>query len=826
MISNSRKLYHLLNPRRWIFHLAHRWLYKEQEAVRKAIDIKWQGAVPQGVYWRNEDPLDAQKLNMGEHGSQEWKIKRAFHSLLSNYGADRLHFDRTYKYLPLLILLVPILDYTFGWAVRSAGDYVPMVTALWTTLAVMVGLLPWASSVWFWRMALPSKIATKEEEDASLNVLSRCLLRLRASKNVPEDVNDVYRVGDIDSEGDSVVGQIVAADMDVSALQIQVRETKVVFLLAALILLFAVWFPTTATLFGISLKGKVLTLFVFLLIMYELSQPSPAQLRAKVMDKAAKQSATEYLRDSAGRAYWQNIERAKNQQQINASRDQSPLFEVGKATGILASRRDPFAPCTENMPACLSQNDLSTHLFVLGASGTGKTSGVIRPLVFQWLKNKSGGMLVLDGKGQLADELIGAKGYQVISPEQVDYNAIEGLYPEDVADAFFHLFASKGKENGKDVFDSSARTAILNAAVLLHESDRPYTIQGISELFDDEELRDELIRGFIDSGSKQFLVAGTYWLDEYANYTDRIKSSILVTVKSWLSPILQNRFLDRWNDCEKGEKVEGVLDGCLIGLSLPEAKYGVAGALVSMLAMRRLYQAAKLRGDSWKAQGGQQVLMVADEVQNLVSLNDIEIVPIARSLGLSMFWSTQNIDGLYQKIGEEESKQLLGNFANVLSFSSRTEKSDEWLSKRVGQVWRAVVEGFNGFPDSKFSVDSLVHSGTAKKTHATPNELLIRRNIRMGRLGHVAGSEDQLYGAYSLHNFFRFLLRLPMPDEPDMKEPYAEVQVKPAHIVEAEEVDSLLSNQWLALMVFRRAGVIRRDVIEVNPMFSFEGVDQ
>ena len=665
MIKSLIIVYHKLKPRRLIFHLAHRFLYAEQESVREAISTKWQGNVPQGVYWKNEDPLDAEKLDMGSHGSPEWKVKRAFHSLLSNYGADRLHFDRTFKYLPLLILLVPLLDYSFGWAVRSQNDYHSMVVALWTTLALVIGLLPWVASSWFWRMVLPSKIVTKEEEDASLNIISRCLVRLKASENVPDDVHDVYRIGDIDSDGDSVVGQVVAADMEVSALQIQVRETKTVFLLVALILLFAVWFPVAFTLFGVTVKGKVLVGLIILLVLYELSQPSPALLRAEVMDKAAKQSATEYLRDSAGRMYWQNIEKAKNQQQINAANDKSPLFNVGTATGILASRRDPFAPSVSGMSACLSQDDLATHFFIKGASGCGKTAGVIRPLVSQWLKHKSGGLLVLDGKGQLADELLGAEGYNVISPENIDYNAIEGLYPEDVADAFFDLFASD--DDKSDVFDSSARTAILNAAVLLHESDQDYTIQAISELFDDEPLRLDLIGRFIENGSKQMIVAANYWLEEYANYTDRIKSSILVTVKSWLSPVIQNRHLERWNECATGERIEGVLDGQLTGISLPEAKYGVAGALISMLAKRRLYQAAKLRGDDWKSKGGQQVLMVVDEVQNIVSVNDIEIVPIARSLGLSMAWATQNIDGLYQRIGEKETKQLLGNFANVLN---------------------------------------------------------------------------------------------------------------------------------------------------------------
>jgi type IV secretory pathway TraG/TraD family ATPase VirD4 len=474
------------------------------------------------------------------------------------------------------------------------------------------------------------------------------------------------------------------------------------------------------------------------------------------------------------------------------------------------------------MPVCLSLEDLSMHLFVPGASGTGKTSSIIRPTIKQWLDLEAGGMLVLDGKGQLADELNGAAGYTVLSPESCDYNAIEGLLPEEVADTFFTLFANKG--DGKDsVFDNNARSAIYYAGVLLHETEEPYTLTNIDRLLTDEEERRAIASKALEAGSKTAINAVDYWVREYAGYSDRIQSSILVTCKAWLSPVLQNRYLTRWNECTTGERIESVLQGAKFGLSLPDAKYGKAGAVMSMLAIRRLYQAAKLRGDQWRKQPGQtQVLFVADEVQNLASANDIEFIPIARSLGVTALWATQNIDGL-ERLGKDKMEQLLGNFSNILAFPSRTKKSDEWLSNRAGKVWRTVVERFNGFPDSRFSVDSITHSGTAKKTHSTPNEPYIRRNISFGRTGHIAGSEDQAIFNNIAHSSIKNLFGTPVADEPAIKEPYADVQIMPTKIVDEAEIDSLLAKRGTVLAIFRRAGVVRRDVIKTQHLQNFGG---
>ena len=203
----------LKSPTKVIHAIAYFIRFGKQAAIRRAIKTKWSDSIPQGIYWINDDPNDSKRLEMGEYGSNEWKVKRAYHSLLSGYAADRMHFDRTFKYLPSMLLLIPFIQYTFEWAIVNQSDVYGMVSTIWSSIALFIMISPFLASSFLWRFILPRRLVTAEEEKASLDIVERCLVRVPAHSKVPKDLDDKFRVGDIDKDGDSVVGQIVASDM-------------------------------------------------------------------------------------------------------------------------------------------------------------------------------------------------------------------------------------------------------------------------------------------------------------------------------------------------------------------------------------------------------------------------------------------------------------------------------------------------------------------------------------------------------------------------------------------------------------------------------------
>ena len=83
----------------------------------------------------------------------------------------------------------------------------------------------------------------------------------------------------------------------------------------------------------------------------------------------------------------------------------SPLYRIGQSTGSSRLRGDLSAP-TRGQPLCLDRDSLFQHLLVLGGTGEGKTTAILKPLMRQLMVDPRHGFYVCDAKGVLwADAL-------------------------------------------------------------------------------------------------------------------------------------------------------------------------------------------------------------------------------------------------------------------------------------------------------------------------------------------------------------------------------------------------------------------------------------
>ncbi|MDN7539955.1 type IV secretory system conjugative DNA transfer family protein [Burkholderia cenocepacia] len=146
------------------------------------------------------------------------------------------------------------------------------------------------------------------------------------------------------------------------------------------------------------------------------------------------------------------------QTQINAASNFSkngPVIILGTARGHLKLNKcDPLAPDPDTYMGLSAHEDLTTHLLMIGETGSGKT-GLITPLTLQWLAygqfrngvfENCGGALLLDGKGSLPDEIIKALREQGLDqvieivhvtpePGGAALALLEGMTPEQVTTA-------------------------------------------------------------------------------------------------------------------------------------------------------------------------------------------------------------------------------------------------------------------------------------------------------------------------------------------------------------------------------------------------------
>jgi len=482
---------------------------------------------------------------------------------------------------------------------------------------------------------------------------------------------------------------------------------------------------------------------------------------------------------------------ARAAQSEAASKDPSRFLLLGTSAGLLASAGDLFA-IDRNLPVGLTQRDLQTHLFVAGATGTGKTSGIARPLVKQWFKTDAGA-LVLDGKGDLPREFAGEPGYQLVSPGAAILPLLRGLDPHEIAEA---LAALDGGE--PDFWTLTGASMIYHSAVILKAAseigEARWTLRSLvsvvgSAAKDSKSSLAKCQRAILNR--KSVPVSGSVadsfaWWSRFASMPDKMAGSVQGTALGLIEPVLQHPELFRWAESENGVDMTAVLRGARIGIDVPDYKFGRAGRIVSSLARQQVYKAAKRRGSRWP-EGDKQVLVIIDEAALAISrdltspASEAAILPVARSLGLSFVCMSQNVDQFLEKFGIDGGRAFLDQFRSFISFQS-SAATLEYLRARAGKTMRIARE-----PGVVMNPLALV------KDDAIRNSWIVRLVDFASALSGqawklIAGSKT------------------------------ASQSVLQADDVIPEDLPALHDGQ--ALMVLSRANAPRRDVVKVGRVFN------
>ncbi|WP_223554366.1 TraM recognition domain-containing protein [Pseudomonas sp. BF-R-01] len=707
-----------------------------------------------------------------------------------------------------------------GLCIAIAGGYV---------FSISLGLTPSA-----WRAMVPAGALLTEDEIKDVKEFgARVLLRVTPPQ-APADLVGLYRAWTYDRDGNPVDGQIVPDDLSVSYLRKALEDESVPMAVAGIAILLAGLFVAADSLswFIAPVAAGATAVWSFLCIVDLASIP---KTRAAAAREALAVSAFPKLIEQEGKSKFADFDRALDEQIERAMAENSTFITLGTATDLFAERRDPYSPAQAGMPFGLSIADLSTHLLVLGLTGTGKTAAVIRPVVWQWQAAKAGGLLVLDGKGQLPTELVGLPGFQVISPENAPFNPIQGLQPDEVAETLFQLFSSE-KSNSGDVggseWEQFARELLRSASKVLammnaiEPAEWPWTLGAIYKLAFEPGSRDRA-KQIIEENSKCFdLLPGhlrraySAFMTRHMEKANETRSSIELNLETWLGTLINDQELGAWADTVDGVEIEDCLYGAMLGLALPDTQTGVA---ISALAKRRFYSAIKRRGDGWKAEGQQPVLLVVDEAQDLVSHEELAILPKARSLGLCALYSTQGLDGLQVALQDEQATiMLLDQFRSVVSMQVGSEMTLDYVSQRLGAAPRVVFSEVAANTTDPVATANLYganaggySTGTLAARAQTSDEM-----IKVGRsyshVGQAISTVSELAKKLGAEQAWQQL-----PAAIRRERPAGSVKIGEIPLVSPDEIRSLTMNKFTALASVNRCGTIRRAQIRLNPMFAF-----
>lgn len=527
---------------------------------------------------------------------------------------------------------------------------------------------------------------------------------------------------------------------------------------------------------------------------------------------------------------------ARHQQAESALRDKTPVFDIGVATGAFSARGDGLAPDAKKM-VCQSAQDMSEHVLVCGSTGSGKTTSVLRPAIAAWVEAKVGGMLVLDEK-DLPAELRGLRGYTLIE-HSTKLGLLEGLSASEVVEAVFSVGeGDKNQVGGKGAsafFDSAARTLLLHAAVLTHslvvcerkrlaetlasgeiEASRTirWTVANIRELLglaSGDATRDAtlaLVDGIVpEHEGEKYMLAGMveYFQATLPAMDADTRSNIFATLAQKLDPIVSHPELVAFAHHEKsdGFDISDIRFGASFGVNLPKAIYGNGGVLISALVKARVISLVRRRASyDWKAAGERPILNAIDEAASIIDASDASMLKVSRSLGLTYLVGVQNLDAFVWKLGSEALAQsMFDNFRSFITLVS-TPYTLEQMSKRLGTTRQLKWSSKTSAVNFARSMELLASSALVDPTH--PAHPHLRSLLRSG-----SGLFKELGDGVAKNSD---LMKI---------SPVDQARFEDLPLFGPVHYGALAAKKFKAVVSIQRAGVPRRDIVDLTPMFAF-----
>jgi len=734
-------------------------------------------------------PIDSFIMNLVSHDGSTENIARQVYHRLAGRLASITAYERQWMVLFGAVLLAFIgFAEPFG---RMDGNARIAAGAGIFAMALLGGAL----MVPFFMRGVCAKGG-----DEARQVVERIFIR-HFDADTPPDLKDPWRHGWLTADGRPVAAEI--SEADARAVPLQDRAFWWLPSLGAV----ACGFAACAG-WGASGSGVV---FIILLVKFFLDQHPAAQREAELR-LCEGVEGTAFV--AAGAIAWANqLEAARAKQLEKAKEDKSPLFRIGATTGILAARGDPFAP-SKDLPFALSLKDLQMHLLVFGGTGSGKTSGILRPLIYDAAKIEGLGMVVMDGKGALPGELkrLG-ESFQVINPAETVVSLVAGVEPGDVVDTLVQILGGQSHDR---FWSDSAAGLLRHAAILAHAvGEGEWSLMQAVDLAVREGAAAEAAKLVEAEGrSLELAEAIAYLTVEFPSMEDKLQKGIIAQARSWIGVLTAHRDILKWANARPKESqldIAEALKGERIGLLVPAHRYGVAGAAVSALLKARLYAKLKDRADDpeWaKKDKATPLLLVVDEAQEVATADDASMLAIGRSLGLAMVAATQTVEGVIARLDEQQANKWLSIFGGLVVLAGRSRRTDELVCERLGSAWLMRTEQVNGTP-----VRDAIHASVL----VGPLAASVKQPFfgsHMGKGGKKMAQAMVARATQGVAIAFQKAWKGEQPQNP------AQVKLGVAPLLDPAEVSSLLARPDSALVVATRARVVRRDVVMLSPIYE------
>ncbi len=375
-------------------------------------------------------------------------------------------------------------------------------------------------------------------------------------------------------------------------------------------------------------------------------------------------------------------------------------------------------------PVDIAIDDRFLHMHVLGPTGSGKTIGVLWPLLRQDIA-AGHGILLLDPKGDLYDlavEEARRRGRQVIAlrpgePPSLGLDPFAGepqVAAETVAYALFGAFGSQ-----HEFYRSVGQAMLRHAALALKEALPSPTLPDLAEFLRSEEMRREVL---LEASSPH---VRAYFRDEVGGWSPRFRQDAFIGVQSALSEVLAHPWARQLFTTTPATDFDRLLaEGDMLCMALPEGEIGLGAGAVGAFALL-LFQSAALRRVK-----GPSAFIYADEFQTFAQADFGSFLAQARSHRVGAVLAHQHL----RQLSDELRGAVLANARNRVLLGGLGREDLEQLRESLGR--RFVTSANGGLREApRFDQETLrrLPRGQAVAEVAAGGRLLPPVLVRLGR---------------------------------------------------------------------------------------------
>jgi type IV secretory pathway TraG/TraD family ATPase VirD4 len=314
----------------------------------------------------------------------------------------------------------------------------------------------------------------------------------------------------------------------------------------------------------------------------------------------------------------------------------------------------------------IAQSDRLQHLYVIGQTGTGKST-LLENLIKQDIE-AGRGLAFLDPHGdsvsRLVRELPASRRPDLVYLDVPDIRSTVGFNPLEAVPVSQRALAASGIiEAFRNLWTTAwgARMEHILRNALLTLLDQPEsTLDDLPRLFFEDRFREAAIRRITHPAVKAF------WVREFAGYASRNKAEALSPIQNKLGAFLSQPPLYKvLTQARAGYRMRGLLDeGRIFLVNLAKGKIGGDGAsLLGALIVSRLGLAGLSRADTPEDQR-RPFFVYLDEFQSFTTISVASMLSELRKYRVGLNLAHQ----FMSQIPVEVRDAVLGNVGTMITF--------------------------------------------------------------------------------------------------------------------------------------------------------------